>query len=231
MPKEPVPGAAADPAPVGKTEPEKAEPEKSAPEKTAPEKTGPEKTDEASVAPTVPASKPDPAPKAPPKAPIPQPAPAPRRGSFFPTVLGGIVAAGLGAGAMWYAVPRPQARGPGRSGPADRPASGRSGRESRADRGAGGGTRQSAVRCRDHGLCHVRSWRSVGPAGSGAGRGHAAAQRRRRRTWMHACRRWKSARWTGAPHRPPRWTRLNVKWPTCAPCWNKAAAKAKVRRA
>ncbi|MFB2594320.1 hypothetical protein ACEYYB_05680 [Paracoccus sp. p4-l81] len=35
----------------------------------------------------------------------PTPAPAPRRGGFVPLVLGGAIAAGLGAGAMYYALP------------------------------------------------------------------------------------------------------------------------------
>lgn len=36
----------------------------------------------------------------------PAPAPAPRRGGFAPLFLGGLVAAGVGAGAAWWAIPR-----------------------------------------------------------------------------------------------------------------------------
>jgi len=63
-------------------------------------------------------------PTAPPVPPVaPAPPPAPRRGGFAPMVLGGIVAAGLGAGAAWFAIPRlPAQFQPAASAPAANPA-------------------------------------------------------------------------------------------------------------
>ncbi|SEH84180.1 COG4223 family protein [Paracoccus alkenifer] len=63
------------------------------------------------------------APPVPPVVPAPPPAPAPGRGGFAPMVLGGIIAAGLGAGAAWFVIPRlPAQLQPAASAPAADPA-------------------------------------------------------------------------------------------------------------